>query len=344
MTVAELKNGIAILYDMELNNYMLNRAINDLNQRISRLGIKKKIEKPTRNTIVLTDEEGRKHGSISYVKRHKFNFDDVIDSGGLLSIVAGIIGAVYGIIDTIISEEGIFDRVVGGIVMGIIYALIFAVIGFVGSCIVFFVKYFIASKKDTKSAEMDVEKALADEEVRYHNDVLLDDLRVNEELQLRNILIKERDMLKRKQLDSLQKLYGFYNKMGIDSKYRNIIPIGYMNEFARLGIATKLEGSDGLYYLVRQELRNDQFQYSLDEISRKLDKIISNQHVLYSELLGIESKCDRIISETTKSAQLAVKNNQLLDTAVQNSSVAAYNSERIARELEFQNFMLSLHV
>ena len=107
----------------------------------------------------------------------------------------------------------------------------------------------------------------------------------------------------------------------------------------RLGIAHQLGGANGLYYLVRQEMRGDRLQYSLDEISRKLDDIISNQHQIYYEITDMNNKCSQLISQAEKSAEISAKNNQLLDAAVANTSIAAYNSQRVKEELRFQNFM-----
>lgn len=126
----------------------------------------------------------------------------------------------------------------------------------------------------------------------------------------------------------------FYNEIGIDKDYRYLIPIGYMNEFLRLGIATKLTGVDGLYYLVREELRMDQMQASLDEISDKLDQIIDNQHRLHEQLVSMNEKCEQMI-------QIELYNSKNLDKVIRNTGVIAYNSERARRELEYQSFLMT---
>ena len=174
----------------------------------------------------------------------------------------------------------------------------------------------------------------------YQHEVDKDRARVVREKKEKEILIQQRDSLIERKNAATMKLNRYYNTMGIDSKYRNLVPIGYMYEFMRLGIATRLEGANGLYYLVRQELRHDQLNATLDEISRKLDTIIDNQHELYYEISDMNQKCDRIIRGVKKSAEISAKNNQLLQDAVRNTSISAYNSERIKQELKFQNFML----
>lgn len=46
MDTQTLKKGIAILYDMELNNYMMTKTISDLYHRANRLGKASHFEEP----------------------------------------------------------------------------------------------------------------------------------------------------------------------------------------------------------------------------------------------------------------------------------------------------------
>lgn len=128
--------------------------------------------------------------------------------------------------------------------------------------------------------------------------------------------------------------------MGLDNKYRNIVPIGYMEEFIRLGISDHLEGVDGLYYLIRRELRDDQLNYTLNEISNKLNILIDSNHQLYSEINIMNNKCDAIVAQTAKTAQICANNSKQLSQIASNTEVTAYNSQRIAAEAEFTNYML----
>ena len=49
MNKEQLKKGISILYDMELNNYLMTRTISQLYYEIEDLGIKQNFEEPTPN-------------------------------------------------------------------------------------------------------------------------------------------------------------------------------------------------------------------------------------------------------------------------------------------------------
>jgi hypothetical protein len=130
-------------------------------------------------------------------------------------------------------------------------------------------------------------------------------------------------------------------KAGIDQMFRNLIPIAKMHEIISLGITYRLDGENGLNDRVRKELREDAFYIKLEEISQKLDTIISKQDRLYGEIINLNSQCENLIGATMQSAQLAANNNALLSEAVKNTQIAAYNSERIAAEQRYQSFMMT---
>lgn len=305
-----LFSTISKLYDMELNNYLMTRAINELDSRITDLGKKRKIIAPT---------------------EEKADKSDIGLSAGTGALIFGIIGIIVGVIYNFKHEVGFFAKLFGIILHGFTFGLVAVLIGAVLGLIYGLISYSGDNDKFRKQYLRDLKV--------HNNEILKDDQRVQRERKEREILIRQRNILINRKNEASRKLNSFYASSGIDSDYRNLIPIGYMYEFIRLGISTKLEGADGLYYLVRCELRSDQFQCTLEEISRKLDKIIDNQHGIYSEITKINNKCDRMIRETMKSAEIAAKSNQTLNAAVANTAITAYNTERIARELEFQRFL-----
>ena len=319
----KLKEGISIVYDLELNNYLMNKSIRKLNYSIKNLCIPQKYDLPEKK--------------------------ETVESVGKLgtSILFGLGGAVIGFIASLFSSKSFlamaklgglflaFDRLSSSLAVSAKFALVGCIIGIVLS-ILTIPLLAKSAKDDAKKAEDEYNNKLLD----YQRKVKKDKIRLANEKKQRDILIQQRDILIKRKKAATVKLNNYYDIMGIDTNYRNLIPIGYMNEFIRLGISTKLEGADGLYYLVRKELRQDQISASLDEISKKLDTVIDNQHQIYSELSSMNQKCDRIVSSTKKSAEISAKNNQLLQEAVKNTSISAYNSERSKQELEFQNFML----
>ena len=308
---SKLEQGIEILYNMELNNYFMTIAIQNLDAAIYKLGIPKKIIRPTE-------------------KKNDFKIYKAVCG---TAFVCAIIGAIIRAIIEFANRSGFFWKIayaIAGLIVGIIYG---ALIGIPLGIIIGFI---IKSIKSSENKEK-----YANEIKNFDRKTAEESIRIKKENKQKEILISQRNALINRKKEATIKLNQFYQIMRIDTQYRNIVPIGYMYEFMRLGISAKLEGADGLYYLIRQELRADQMQRSLEDISSKLDTIISNQHQLHNELVSLNSKCNTLINETKKSAELAAKNNQLLKSAVTNTSISAYNSQRIKEELIYQNFMLT---
>ncbi len=306
-----LKEGISILYDMEQNNYLMSCSIDRLNSEISRLGIPKTFAKPK-----------KEYNNFSV-------FESIYAFIGFGGILGGIIGAVWGFF----SETGFFVKLfsaVGGLItVGLIGGIVGAVIG------------LIVGISLKSSANKDIENNYKIACNNYDAAVSNDHLRVKRELAERNVLISMRNDLINRKNEATNKLRGYYSTMGIDGDFRNLIPIGYMYEFLRLGIANKLDGADGLYYLVMQELRHDELQLTMEEISSKLDLLLENQHRVYRELQDLNYKSNEMVSLAVQSARTSVRNNQLLSEISENSSIAAYNSQRLRSEMAFQTFMLA---
>lgn len=311
MNSTELKKKISVLYDMELNNYLMNEMISRLDEKIDSLGKKKNFSAP-----------------------QKARGDKELIGACVLTvgIICGVIGAILGEIYNFKADEGLLDLILGFVLYPIFWGAAGAGIGMILGLIAGLISYAKEKKEIEKDYEEDCNK--------LDRAMEKDAVRVKNEKKEKEILIKQRDLLIKRKNEATIKLKSFYSLSGIDSHYRNLVPIGYMNEFIRLGISNHLEGADGLYYLVRQELRADQFQYTLDEISYKLDDIIDSQREIYGELRNINRRCDYLIDQTNKSVRLAAQNNSLLNDAVAQTRITAYNTERIAKETEFQNYML----
>lgn len=303
----KLQTGLSILYDLELNNYLMAKTISKLNNEINALGKAKKINEPVKSSS--------ESGALFWV--------------GASTTVVAMVGGIVGAIRSFIKSSGFFFRLIvafGGAIEG---AIIGAIIGLIIGIIV-----GLIAKSSTAA---DDERKYKDACERYEKDVSADRIRVKNELKRRDFLIQEKNALVTRRNESNSKLRKYYDTIGIDQKYRNLVPMGYMNEFARLGISTKLEGADGLYYLVSKELRYDQFQCSLNDIAYKLDTIIDNQSEVYANVLQMNKQCDRLINLTLQSAK---NSENKLNQIAESTSIAAYNSERISQELTFQNFML----
>lgn len=319
MEEKDFKKGISILYDMELNNYLMTRSIQRLDYQIAKLGKKRTIEKPEQkydNRLAIETVDPS-------VKRGFF-------IGGIIGVISGFI---WGMSWTN-SPLAFFCGCIGAAILGIVFCMIGAVIGL----IIGWIKGNIEIADNNIELEEEYNLVNGIYEVR----VQLDNERVERELDEKSVLLAQKEALLLRRKESRTKLEIFYEKMGIDTNYRGLMPIAYMYEFIRLNISKKLEGADGLYYLVSRELKADKMYLKLEEISIKLDTVVDNQHKLYSKLTELNERCEELIENTCIAAQIAAENNSLLQEAVENTSIAAYNSERIAIENEYQSFLLTL--
>lgn len=312
MNNTQLKKNISILYDMELNNYLMTEMISRLDDKINSLGRKKKFATPKK-------ARGDKEIVTSCT----------LIGAIIIAVIAAVGGLIYNFTD---PEAGLFDKILGVVFYPVGWGGVGALIGLVLGLIAGLICY---SKE-----KREIEK-IYEEDCNEHNNALKKDaVRISNEKREKEILIRQKESLVKRKNEAAEKLKSFYAASGIDSKYRNLIPIGYMHEFIRLGIATHLEGADGLYYLVRNELRADQFQCSIEEISCKLDTVIDKQREIYGVISDMNHRCDYLVEQTKKSIKLSAQNNALLSSAVEQTKITAYNTERIAKETEFQNYML----
>lgn len=325
----ELKETISILYDMELNNYMMTRGLKQIEREISQLGHYKRFNKP-----------------VEYEYQSDYSVSSEV--GCKVAVVGGIIGGVIGLISQLKLDD--FSDFLGGLFQDFGMILLFAILGFaIGFGIVFLIVFLAGQTLENHKIgklQADADRKYKYDLQEYNKKVKADNRRVEVELKRKNYLSEQRNRLKAKLDNSISLLRELYKASGINETYCTIMAIGYMNEFITLGISTKLEGADGLYYLVRGELRLDQMCLTLEEISMKLDTIIDNQKQIYLELQDMNQKCDNIIQNLkdisvqmdTNTKQIK-ETNESLNRIEENSQLNVYLAERTAKEAQFYNMM-----
>lgn len=148
---------------------------------------------------------------------------------------------------------------------------------------------------------------------------------------IRCALMQQKDDLVTRRNEAKNKLEQFYDLAGIDEKYRNLIAIGYMKDFLSLSICTKLEGTDGLYYMIRKELRWDTLETSLSRISSQLDRSIATERAILDNLHEYQRRSEEMISRVLDDIQRGIHSS---------TAIATYNAERVRKEIEYQNHFL----
>lgn len=316
--MSELQRGIQTIYNMEQNIYLMQNVLNDLDGKISRLGKQEHYSEPEKRTVYA-------------------DFDNYIGKSAGASVLIAFIISIINIFIKLEKAGGgalsgaKFSALGSGLVFGFWCFVIAIAIGLIIGSIITFAK----KSEQQGRAKREYERAYKNYLEKIDNDTA----RVNEELAEKRILVAKRNLLKQKMSESGRLLYDMYLKSGIDKNYWGIIPIGYMNEFLRLKITDHLGGTDGLYYLVKREIKTDRLQYTVDEINSKLDTIIDNQSRIYSDLLDMKNKGDRLIRETVRKAEIESKNNRTLKKIECNTALDAYYSQQAQAELKYMNDM-----
>lgn len=341
-----LHQAISYIYDIEKNNYLLTRAINKIDGELSAgpQPPRIKMNKPAHPNIKEPENPQRHSTPVDKKKNRKF-----ISCGDLAQVgVWTFVGLMHAFIK--VKYNSIIDS------LGYAYYIILLIFMGIGVYIRYRLDKNIRLKKEKirqkeyennlkeyNSTIKKYEQSLA--EYNRHVSAAEKDARNNWQNR-QNALNALKKQLSDKLSASKSLLKTMYSIVGIDPKYQNLVPIAYMNEFLRLGIATKFEGADGLYYLTMRELRTDEMCYKMDTIVSRLDSVINHQHSLYSELLDMNKRCDSLISQSIREtdALLAQNNlinnqNRLLAEVQNNTASAAYNSERIAREQEYMSYL-----
>ncbi len=310
----DLKKTISILYNMELNNFYMTNVITIIEKRIDGLG------KASKSNLDMPDR-----WEFPFI----ITFFCVVALGGIVGGAIGIIGSIayvfhdfrfFYLIALIPTAVWAFLKFgLYGLGLGAVAGLAFDILVLIIREIVFWFRY--STYDSAYKAESKRDKA-----------------RVDSENLRKKVLVECSNSLKSRKRKSEKLLASFYSRVGIDSNYRNIVAIGYMNEFIRLGVATKLEGTDGLYYLIMKELKWDQMQYTLNDICLKLDRIIDNQRMIYRDLSDMrrESKklAEEVIDSVNSSGEKMNKNFNAL------KRIEEYNGRIIAKELEYQNYFM----
>lgn len=136
-------------------------------------------------------------------------------------------------------------------------------------------------------------------------------------------------------LDTLENtLEQLYSLNIIFPKYRSFACVATLLEYLQSGRCDELTGPDGAYNLYESELRSDLIITKLDNIERKLDQVIANQHTLYYAISQANKRLDKITTQLDKS--LALQKATVANTAIAaaNTAITAACTAAIAANTE----------
>lgn len=289
MTQQELKNCILILNDMEQNIYMMTRMGEKLDEEINKLRNKEYSypDKPEKR------REKYKHTVLGCI----FMFNPI---------------AMF-LFDLIFDEFDGFLKILPIIV----YVLLLPINIIVG------IVYYYYEKPKIETAQKEAEEIYRKSCEEYEKIYAGIERNRRKDTEKADALTEQKNNLLKRKAESEEKLRIFYEKINIHEKFRGIVPMSYMAEYINLGIATKLEGSDGLYYLVMKDIKDTEFKYT---ITSKLDEIIQQEDRLHKSIERMKRSCDVMVLNTANNAS--------------SNTIDTYQSERIERELKYQTYLL----
>ncbi len=200
----------------------------------------------------------------------------------------------------------------------------------------------IDAEHQGRMAAVDRENAAAmaeyEREMQRHRDALAaDERRVRTETSQISAINSQISVMLKKYAQTESALEALYEKSPIHTNLRHIIPIGYMNELLQLRVCTKLEGADGLNYMVRQ-LTTEQKLSSIDDVINNFSRLIDRNMMMYSELPKLSNSAKKLADDTAALIFARVDLNSTdadIEEVLKVTAVQTYLSEREAKEQEY---------
>ena len=361
MKKEDLTEYIGIVADMENEIYMKEQLLPKI-----KASIKSNLTEPDYSAVNDIPDSYR---PISYPPEPKTDiyeseFEDHVKYGTVFSIVSPITFILCFIYMEVGLEIAFLDI--------LIFILFFASIIFF---IVGIVRLIIGLPKKRKYAEQQRELDEYKEQIRiidrkneknlaasrgsaeyrrYVNSVEVNNARLKTEYECKKLVLKnEVKKLERSLSESKSRLDKMYDIGIIYPKYRNMTMTNTIYEYLKSGRCESLEGHEGAYNILEQEMRLDRIIVQLDNVVNQLDKIRENQYMLYSALQGINYNITtfndsvRIISSKLDSALVDIdditsassENIDVIKEIADNSAISVYCSKRTKAELYYMNRM-----
>lgn len=326
--------GIDILFEMEKNIYLSGRLWGELGNVIENMDFSTKLSPPKKPEMP-EPIVGESH-------------DHYIANVAKVGAVAGVLFGFFSGCSS--AGDGLFEMILGGF-DAICYSFAGFFIGGIVGGIIGGIAMFIAwllSRPGVKSAnemqmrEYEKKCEKYKKQCEFYKYQLSEESKwIERQQKKKQALVELRKKISDDYFKSKKRLEEMYNIFGIDKRFRNIVPIGYMQEFSELGISRQLEGTNGLYYLIMQELRWDQMQYTLEEISSKLSKIINQNRKIYSVLCSIEGEISSVSKTISNIEKRTCEQTELLNEINKNEIInSQYNSKILAEEKLRNDFIV----
>lgn len=171
-----------------------------------------------------------------------------------------------------------------------------------------------------------IEKEYYEKEMKtYNRNVTADRIRIERENREKEHLSAILCQLKDEHQITSRTLERYYSIDLIYPKYRNLVAMCSIYEYFQSGRCDALTGHEGAYNIYESEVRFGMILTKLEDIGTKLDRIKENQSILYYAIDHGNRISENLLNESTRQSQQ-------LQMIEDHTAVAAYCSERAARE------------
>ena len=145
-------------------------------------------------------------------------------------------------------------------------------------------------------------------------------------------LQRNRSVIQKNLREVNDKLTDLYSMNVLPAKYRNLACVATLYDYLNTGRCTVIQGHGGIYDTFEYECRLNMIVTTLQDISSKLDTVISNQYTLYNELQIANSHLSQInktLSNIETSNKAIAANTAATAVATQQiAAVAQYEAWR----------------
>lgn len=297
MKTAELTEYLGILLDMEKEQETETQLIEKVKIQVDALGIAKEIEAPVRNVPEKPGEP-----LMGEIKNKKEIYN--LTSNLTMVVILGLILLVVG-----------FNMIgYGAVALGVSFlGLVIAGGSFL------YMQILISEENETEEKNKKIlaenskkqknyqerlhvyEHEYAQKTNEYENaykeyKVKVEGenkrlVREEQEKAVLNTTLQQITVRKSKGAKALGKLY---DMDVVYPKYRNLSMISSLYEYFASGRCSTLEGHEGAYNILEQEIRLDHIVLQLDQVIVNLEKIRRNQYMLYEAMQSVNANVSRL--------------------------------------------------
>ena len=198
----------------------------------------------------------------------------------------------------------------------------------------------------TAAAENAVEEDYRKQVEEYNRRVSAEQRRLTSERNEKLLLESEENQIKTSISKNKQFLSNLYSLNIIYPKYRKLEYVCSLYEYLCSGRCTQLEGHEGGYNILEQEVRMNYIITQLDQVRNNLNSLQNSQRQLYDVVTSSNEQISSITKSNEKMVeQLNRMGNQTenIDTKIKeiqkNSELSSYYTERSCKLQEYMSWM-----